>query len=102
MVIILTRNKKSRKNFTLPKFAIKVNKLITALKVLQIKRKYDYYISSSSRWPSSLIKMINIKSASKHLNYKMTEYLLEKQERAFYFNTRSFSRSTIFSDTLTN
>jgi hypothetical protein len=102
MVIILTRNKKSRKNFTLPKFAIKVNKLITALKVLQIKRKYDYYISSSSRWPNSLIKMINIKSAPKHLNYKMTEYLLEKQERAFYFNTRSFSRSTIFSDTLTN
>lgn len=93
MALILWRANKVK---TVTKFRRHTQFFLYLVKCFQITRGYyDYYKNSISEWPNSLLDMINEKRKEHYLTYKNLEYMIEKKERYFRFNTHLLLRNKL-------
>jgi len=83
-------------------------RLIGGIKILQIKKAYDFYMKNSSSWPEKLINIMKDRKTPNHLNYNNLEYYREKDDRYLYLNSYLIENnqlysyiSTIYSNTIT-
>lgn len=93
MALILWRANKVR---TVTRFRRHTQFFLYLVKCFQITRGYyDYYKKSISDWPNSLLDVINEKRKEHYLTYKNLEYMIEKKERYFRFNTHLLFRNKL-------
>ena len=93
MALILWRVKKVK---TISKFRNKTRFLLSLVKYGQMTRGYfDYYKNTLTRWPHSLVNLINEKRQHNYLTYNNLEYLTNKTERFLIFNTHIKQRSKL-------
>jgi len=93
MALILWRADKIK---TVTRFRRKTRFFLSLVRYLQITRSYyDYYKNSLSEWPNSLLDKINEKKKEHYLTYKNLEYMMEKKERYFKFNTHLLFRNKL-------
>jgi len=93
MALIFWRAKKIK---TISKFRNKTRFFLSLVKFGQINRSYfDYYQNALTRWPSSLVNLISDKRQRSTLSYNNLEYIVNKTERIFNFNTHLIYRSKL-------
>ena len=82
--LILWRKKRHVKRVNFQKIT---SKLITGIRILQIKKAYDYYINNNMRWPADLINNMKEGKKNKQLNYTNIEYFKFIEDRQHTLNT---------------
>lgn len=93
MALILWRAKKIK---TISKFRNKTRFFLSLVKFGQINRSYfNYYKNALTRWPNSLINLINNKRQRNSLSYNNLEYIANDTERVLKFNTHLINRSKL-------
>jgi hypothetical protein len=80
IVLIVWRTKRQKKN---KHFIVMSSKLISGLRLMQIKKTYDDRLEHTSRWPEKLINIMDEKVHKYRQGYTKLEYNNEKHDRNF-------------------
>jgi len=93
LTLILWRKKKFSGKFS---FQRVTTKLIAGIRILQIKKAYDFYIDNSYRWPIFLLNKMNNNLLGK-FNYNNLEYYNHRQLRHYKLESYVIPNYTLYS-----
>jgi hypothetical protein len=94
LLLILWRNKQKMRWLNFRRIT---SKLITGIKLLQIKKAYNFYINNSNPWPAQLINIMKDKQSFQILNYNNLEFENIKEDRSHFLNTYLSDNKELYS-----
>ena len=94
LLLILWRKKRQVSKLNFQRIT---SQLIAGIKILQIKKAYEFYINNSSPWPITLVNKLKNGKSYRSLNYNNLEFFNNIEDRYHSLNTYTLNNNSLSS-----